>query len=99
MCSLYFQTTKDPLQKVPLAIGLGEVEEKKNQEVSIMTAKWAIGKDDKIDNMPSEMIKLSGNDTDTKSPDTGNKPEWYQRAEHELDQIYQGVAFILTTSW
>lgn len=38
-------------------------------------------------------------DTDTKSPDTGNKPEWYQRAEHEPDLICQWDALILTTSW
>ena len=31
----------------------------KNLEVLHVTAKWAIQKDEKIDNVPSEMIKLS----------------------------------------
>lgn len=43
--------------------------------------------------------QVISNDIDTKSPDTGNKPEWYQRAEHEPDLICQWAALILTTSW
>ena len=40
-------------------VGWGKLKGKKNLEVLHVTAKWAIQKDEKIDNVPSEMIKLS----------------------------------------
>lgn len=80
-----------------MAVG-GEVEGKKNLEGLHVTAVWTRPEGCKHWQRAIWNDQVIGDDMNTKSPDPGNKPKWYRRAEQEPDLICQWVALVLTAS-